>query len=70
MSKELEDYNVQAQLVTPLFVQTKMNNYSVTVMKGNILVPDVERYTKSAVFTLGKSSKTTGYWSKSFCQPS
>lgn len=46
-----------------MFVQTKMNDYSTSVMKGNILVPDVESYTKSAVFTLGKSSKTTGYWS-------
>lgn len=63
ISKELEDYNVQVQLVTPMFVQTKMNDYSTSVMKGNILVPDVESYTKSAVFTLGKSSKTTGYWS-------
>lgn len=49
--------------MTPLFVQTKMNEYSTTVMKGSILVPDVKSYTKSAVFTLGKSSKTTGYWS-------
>lgn len=63
ISKELEDYNVQVQLVTPMFVQTKMNDYSTSVMKGNILVPDVESYTKSAVFTLGKSSRTTGYWS-------
>jgi 17beta-estradiol 17-dehydrogenase / very-long-chain 3-oxoacyl-CoA reductase len=46
-----------------MFVQTKMNDYSTSVMKGNILVPDVESYTKSAVFTLGKSSRTTGYWS-------
>lgn len=63
ISKELEDYNVQAQLVTPMFVQTKMNEYSTTVMKGSFLVPNVESYTKSAVFTLGKSSKTTGYYS-------
>lgn len=54
---------MEVQLVTPMFVVTKMNNYSTSVMKGGILVPDVERYTKSAVFTLGKSSETTGYWS-------
>lgn len=46
-----------------MFVQTKMNDYSTTVMRGSILVPDVESYTKSAVFTLGKSPQTTGYWS-------
>ncbi|CAO1336764.1 unnamed protein product [Diamesa serratosioi] len=61
--KELEPFNVQVQLVTPMFVLTKMNEYSTSVMKGNILIPDVESYTRSAVFTLGKSSKTTGYWS-------
>lgn len=63
LSKELEEHNVDVQLVTPMFVQTKMNNYSTSVMKGGILVPDVEAYTKFAVFTLGKSSETTGYWS-------
>ncbi|KAG5674674.1 hypothetical protein PVAND_004627 [Polypedilum vanderplanki] len=63
LRKELEEHNVQVQLVTPMFVQTKMNNYSTSVMKGSILVPDVESYTRSAVFTLGKSSQTNGYWS-------
>jgi 17beta-estradiol 17-dehydrogenase / very-long-chain 3-oxoacyl-CoA reductase len=63
LSKELSEHNVQVQLVTPMFVQTKMNNYSTSVMKGSVLVPDVESYTRSAVFTLGKSSQTNGYWS-------
>lgn len=40
-----------------------MNAYSAKIMAGNILVPDVESYTKSAVFSLGKTSETTGYWS-------
>lgn len=62
LSKELEDFNVEVQLVTPMFVQTKMNNYSSSVMEGGLLVPDVETYTSAAVFTLGKSSQTTGYW--------
>jgi len=63
ISKELEEFNVQTQLLVPLFVVTKMNLYSTSVMKGSILVPDVEKYTKSAIFTMGKSEKTTGYWS-------
>lgn len=29
---------------------------------GNFLIPDVQSYTKSAVFSLGKTSETTGYW--------
>lgn len=63
LSKELEEYNVKVQLLTPMFVKTKMNNYSTTVMKGNLLIPDVHSYAEWAVFTLGKSSETTGYYS-------
>lgn len=46
-----------------MYVQTKMNAFSEKILKGNILIPDVKSYTKSAVFTLGKTHKTTGYWS-------
>lgn len=60
---ELANNGVEVQLVTPLFVRTKMNEYAPSVMKGNVLCPDVVSFTKSAVFTLGKSDRTTGYWS-------
>lgn len=63
IQNEFAKYGISVQLITPLFVRTKMNNYSTTVMAGSILFPDVESYTKSAVFTLGRSSETTGYWS-------
>lgn len=59
---ECEPYGVDVQLLSPYFVRTKINNYSTTVMKGNIFVPDVESYVASAIFTLGKSNETTGYW--------
>jgi 17beta-estradiol 17-dehydrogenase / very-long-chain 3-oxoacyl-CoA reductase len=60
---ELAPFGITVQLITPLFVTTKMNQFSTTVMSGGILVPDAESYTRSAVWTLGKTSKTTGYWS-------
>lgn len=60
---ELANHGIDVQLITPMFVRTKMNEYSTTVMSGNIFCPDVSTYTKSAVFTLGKSDRTTGYWS-------
>lgn len=63
IQKEFEPYGISVQLVTPMYVRTKMNNYSTTVMAGSILFPDVQSYTKSAVFCLGKTSETTGYWS-------
>lgn len=40
-----------------------MNEYSTTVMAGSFLIPDVKSYTKSAIFCLGKTDATTGYWS-------
>lgn len=59
---EFAPYGISVQLITPLYVRTKMNNYSTTVMKGNIFCPDVETYTKSAVSSLGRTNETTGYW--------
>lgn len=59
---EYAPYGISVQLVTPLFVRTKMNSYSTTVMNGSILFPDVETYTKSAVASLGRTNETTGYW--------
>ncbi|XP_075153827.1 inactive hydroxysteroid dehydrogenase-like protein 1 [Haematobia irritans] len=63
IQRELAEHNVEVQCVTPLFVVTKMNQYSDTVMRGSLMVPSVQAYTRSSVFTLGKSSETTGYWS-------
>lgn len=59
---EFENYGITVQLVTPMYVRTKMNAYSSWVMAGNILIPDVQSYTKSVVFSLGKTNETTGYW--------
>ncbi|KXJ76031.1 hypothetical protein RP20_CCG010469 [Aedes albopictus] len=39
-----------------------MNNFSTTLMKGGLFIPDAESYAKYAVFTLGKTKQTTGYW--------
>ncbi|KAI9584179.1 hypothetical protein GQX74_010514 [Glossina fuscipes] len=63
MAQELSEYNIVVQCVTPMFLVTKMNQYSATIMKGNLLIPQVQTFTRSAVFTLGKTVETTGYWS-------
>lgn len=59
---ELAAHGIDVQLVTPMFVRTKMNYYSTTVTKGNIFCPNVVKYTKWAVFVMGKTDYTTGYW--------
>jgi 17beta-estradiol 17-dehydrogenase / very-long-chain 3-oxoacyl-CoA reductase len=64
LEKELRPHGIFVQLVSPLFVRTKMNNFSTTITqaKRNIFIPSVEDYTRFAVFTLGKTKRTTGYW--------
>lgn len=63
--EELECYGITVQLVSPMFLVTKMNAFSERVMSGGLLIPSVESYTKSALFTLGKSTRTNGWWSHS-----
>ncbi|XP_058818316.1 inactive hydroxysteroid dehydrogenase-like protein 1 [Topomyia yanbarensis] len=60
---ELEPFGITCQLVSPLFVTTKMNNFSDSLMAGGVFIPNAEAYAKHAVFTLGKTKQTTGYWS-------
>lgn len=59
---ECKEFGIDVQLLSPYFVRTKLNNFSTSVMDGNLFVPDVESYGRSAVFTLGKTDETTGYW--------
>ncbi|KAH8240708.1 hypothetical protein KR026_004029 [Drosophila bipectinata] len=61
---EVQDHNIHVQLVMPNFVTTKMNAYSDRVMNSGakLIFPTASSYAKSAVFTLGKTSETNGYW--------
>lgn len=63
LQTECKPYGIKVQLLSPYFVSTKLNSYSKEIMSGNILIPNVQTYGRSAVFTLGKSYETTGYWS-------
>lgn len=62
LQTELAPYGISVQLLTPFCIQTKLHTYPVNVIVGNIFFPRVETFTKWAVFTLGKSTETTGYW--------
>ncbi|XP_052864752.1 inactive hydroxysteroid dehydrogenase-like protein 1 [Anopheles cruzii] len=63
LQHELEPFGITCQLVSPMFVSTKMNNFSSTIMEGGLFIPNAEMYAKFATFTLGKTKQTTGYWS-------
>lgn len=62
LQTELAPYGISVQLLTPFCVQTKLHTYPVNVIIGNIFFPRVEIFAKWAVYTLGKTTETTGYW--------
>lgn len=59
---ELQSHGISVQLLSPFCVQTKLHTYPITEVVGNIFFPPVQVFAKSAVFTLGKTNETTGYW--------
>ncbi|XP_047545190.1 inactive hydroxysteroid dehydrogenase-like protein 1 isoform X1 [Vanessa atalanta] len=59
---EYSSKGIHIQHLSPLFVSTKMNNFSQKLLDGNMLVPDATTYTRHAITTLGRVQNTTGYW--------
>lgn len=60
---ECKPYGIDVQLLSPNFVATKLNHFSPFVMGGIPgVIPNAETYGRSAVFTLGKTDDTTGYF--------
>uniref|UniRef100_A0A1B0AUP4 Uncharacterized protein n=1 Tax=Glossina palpalis gambiensis TaxID=67801 RepID=A0A1B0AUP4_9MUSC len=62
MERELFKYNITVQCVEPWFVRTELTRFSETLSRGTFFGTPVEAFTRSAVFTLGKTKETTGYW--------
>ncbi|XP_055546419.1 putative steroid dehydrogenase 4 [Wyeomyia smithii] len=62
LGQELRGSGVECQLVTPLFVRTKINELVHYDKFWTTILTDVENFTKQAVFTIGRSNCTTGYW--------
>lgn len=53
---------MKAHLLIPMFVRTKMTNFSTTSVSGNIFFPNAENYVKASINSLGHYSQTCGYW--------
>lgn len=62
IQRELEPHGVHVQLVSPMFVVTKLNRFSTTLQAGGWFIPDAESYTAAAINKLGKTSQTNGYF--------
>lgn len=53
---------ITIQHLAPMFVNTKMNDFSSKLRKNSFLVPDGEQYARYAISTLGKTDESSGYW--------
>uniref|UniRef100_A0A8D8I2P6 Inactive hydroxysteroid dehydrogenase-like protein 1 n=1 Tax=Culex pipiens TaxID=7175 RepID=A0A8D8I2P6_CULPI len=62
LKEELFFTNVHCQLVIPMFVLTNINAEWETVWWWAMIATNVEKFTRSAVGTIGRSGVTAGYW--------
>lgn len=65
IERELAPHGVTVQLVSPMFLVTKLNRFSTTLQSGGFFIPDVESYTAAALNKLGKTPRTNGYFAHS-----
>ncbi|XP_037899673.1 hydroxysteroid dehydrogenase-like protein 1 [Glossina fuscipes] len=62
MERELFKYNINVQCVEPWFVRTELIQFSDILSRNKYFGTPVDTFTRSAVFILGKTLETTGYW--------
>lgn len=62
IERELAPHGVTVQLVSPMFLVTKLNRFSTSLQAGGLFIPDVETYTAAAMNKLGKTPQTNGYF--------
>ncbi|XP_058832488.1 very-long-chain 3-oxoacyl-CoA reductase-like isoform X2 [Topomyia yanbarensis] len=62
LQQELRGTGVECQLVSPMFVNTNMTEKWQSMGFWKLVTSDVERYARMAVWTIGKTEVTTGYW--------
>ncbi|KAF6217161.1 hypothetical protein GE061_001515 [Apolygus lucorum] len=59
---EYQGEGITVQHLAPFFINTKMNAFSHRLQENSFLVPDAETYAASAINTLGRVNRSTGYW--------
>ncbi|XP_069823988.1 inactive hydroxysteroid dehydrogenase-like protein 1 [Dendropsophus ebraccatus] len=65
---EYASQGIFIQSLTPCFVATKLVNYAEILRKKSLFVPLPKEFAHSAVRTIGRSLRTTGYWSHCILQ--
>lgn len=62
LQQELRGTGVECQLVTPMMVDTNLNKQWQSLDFWRLITVDVESYTRMAVWMIGKTEATSGYW--------
>lgn len=62
MREELRPFGVECQTVTPLFVRTSLTEDFATTTLGALVCANLDSFGKFLTMTIGKSTRTTGYW--------
>nr|XP_002130269.1 inactive hydroxysteroid dehydrogenase-like protein 1 [Ciona intestinalis] len=59
---EVASKNIHVQSLTPMYISTRMTDYSTTINSNKFFTPSVETYVKHALPTLGRFRSNTGYF--------
>ncbi|XP_025087589.1 inactive hydroxysteroid dehydrogenase-like protein 1 [Pomacea canaliculata] len=59
---EYKDSGITVQCLMPFYVATQMTSFSKTLSRTSFFIPSAPTFARSAIRTLGYSSRTTGYF--------
>lgn len=63
LAYEYKDKGIIIQSLVPSYIATSLVRFSSFLQRPSFVVPDPERFVKSAIQTIGISNRTTGFWS-------
>jgi len=59
---EYRSSGVTFQCLCPMYVATRMTQYSTTLSNPSLFIPTASTYGRHALMTLGWAKETPGYW--------
>lgn len=63
LAYEYKDKGIIIQSLVPSYIATSLVRFSSFLQRPSFVVPDPERFVRSAIQTIGVSNRTTGFWS-------
>ena len=62
LAYEYRSSDVTFQCLCPMYVATRMTQYSTTLSNPSLFIPTATTYARHALMTLGWAKETPGYW--------